>query len=176
MFLDAGSGFGRICLYAAMYYEFDVVRGVEAVGVYHDQAQGFLNESKLFAEQQFWNREKTKIEFIHDDFLDSDWSDVTVLFIDDRKFSREYNYLWMRKAERELKPGAWVITHEFCIPSSKFLQLRGGVRHEVGLGGVGWGGMGRERLDVWGGGEGRASQSPDYGSTSPSLPPPSPNT
>ena len=114
-----------------MYYQFDVVRGVEGVGPYHEQAQQLLDKSKVFAEQKFWNREKTKIEFIHNDFLDTDWRDVTVLFVDNRKFEREQNFLWMRKAERELKPGSWVITHERCIPSSKFLQLRNGVRHEV---------------------------------------------
>lgn len=99
---DLGCGDGRIVITAATKY------GARGVGI--DIVPERIKESKENAKKA---RVEDKVKFILDDALKVDISEATVVTL---YLLPESNALLRPKLEKELKPGIYVISHNFSIP------------------------------------------------------------
>ncbi len=99
---DLGCGDGRIVISAASKY------GVRGVGI--DIVPERIKESKENAKKA---GVENKVEFILDDVLKVDISEATVVTL---YLLPESNALLRPKLEKELRPGTYVISHNYTIP------------------------------------------------------------
>lgn len=99
---DLGCGDGRIVIMAAKQY------GARGVGIDLDPRR--ISESKLAAAEE---GVEELVEFRMEDATKSDFSDATIVTL---YLLTESNRLLRPELERQLKPGAYVISHNYPIP------------------------------------------------------------
>ncbi len=99
---DLGCGDGRIVIMAAKQY------GARGVGIDLDPRR--VSESKLAAAEA---GVEELVEFRMEDATKSDFSDATIVTL---YLLTESNRLLRPELERQLKPGAYVISHNYPIP------------------------------------------------------------
>lgn len=99
---DLGCGDGRIVIMAAKQY------GARGVGIDLDPRR--ISESKLAAAEA---GVEELVEFRMEDATKSDFSDATIVTL---YLLTESNRLLRPELERQLKPGAYVISHNYPIP------------------------------------------------------------
>lgn len=77
-FYDLGSGTGKAVVACAMVFDMQACCGVELLETLHQSA--LIQQNKLERLPGYLNKAKT-IHFIHDNFLNSDLSDASLIFI-----------------------------------------------------------------------------------------------
>lgn len=116
---DLGCGDGRILIVAVK--DFNVKK---AVGIEIDREKYKLALSRIRDEGL-----EGRVEVIHGDFFDVNIGDATIVTL---FLLTSVNEMLRPKLERELKPGARVVSHEFRIPGWKPEKIID-VRDENGL-------------------------------------------
>jgi cyclopropane fatty-acyl-phospholipid synthase-like methyltransferase len=114
---DLGSGDGRIVIMAAQEF------GANGVGV--ELNRRLLNEARMKGEALNLG---DSVRFLHDNIFNVDFSpaDVVTMYL-----TTGANEKVRPKLERDLRPGARVVTHDFSIPgwdTAKNLKFREGYR------------------------------------------------
>lgn len=132
-FYDLGSGTGKAVILAHLLFDFYSSTGIEILEGLYDVSRGVLAHYNLeFRDQSDEEKQNEKIEIIHGDLLEEDFSDGDVLFTHCTCF---YNELWiklLRKFEF-LRSGTRIITVTRMIDSPSFLLIHSGVYN------LGWG-------------------------------------
>ena len=116
VFYDLGSGCGKAVIAAALTYPMKAYRGIEVLAPLHSAAitvrerlSGLSQASKL----------AEKIQFIHDDFLQHDFSDASVIFINATGF---FSPLWEAIVAQleQLPPGIRLLVSSKRLPTPAF--------------------------------------------------------
>lgn len=123
LFCDIGSGTGKPCIAAALYWDFSKVLGIEVLeGLYGCSLRVKRSWDEKYRAEA---KRSTEVEFVLGDALDfgvRDWSNADVVFANSTCFDDE---LMSRLADQcgFLKPGSFVITFTKSLPSKEFQLL-----------------------------------------------------
>jgi precorrin-6B methylase 2 len=98
---DLGSGDGRIVVLAAQKY------GARGVGIEIDPA--LVRRSREMARE---GAVADRVSFVEGDLFDADISGATVVTL---YLNRSTNLRLEPKLKQELRPGAWIVSHQFPI-------------------------------------------------------------
>ncbi len=124
VFYDLGSGTGKAVLLASLLGDFSKLRGIEVIKDLHNAAVDSLAFYKNNITLQLLpKKHQQDIDFIHDDFANSDWSDANILFMNATCFSYELSPALIKKLEA-LKKGTRVLTNTLPIPSFEYVVER----------------------------------------------------
>lgn len=117
---DLGAGAGKTVIAAKLRYPELMVKGIECL------------EPLCRLAQMVTPSDITKVYFIHNDFLKTDFSDATILFINATGFSPS---LWEPLMAKllQLKPGTKIILTSKTLPETAFIQ------HYAGMEKMNWG-------------------------------------
>ena len=120
IFYDLGSGIGKAVIACAMVYEVRKCCGIELFALLHNAALKHQNSLKALPGYQ--DKERS-IQFIHDTFLNADFSDATIIFINATAF---FGPTWDELLSRllPLKSGTLIITTSKPIRLSCFRILQ----------------------------------------------------
>lgn len=105
-YYDLGSGIGKAAVACALVFEMQKYCGVELFAELYQAAQA---KKQALSAMPTYAKEAQRLEFVNEDFLNVDFSDATLIFINATAFVGE---LWVRlseKLEREAV-GATIIT------------------------------------------------------------------
>jgi len=116
IFYDLGSGIGNVVIRAALSEKFTKVTGIETV------EERYQMSSNIFAKCLPLLPEKTKVELIKGDFLQADFSDANIVYINAIAFNKGLmKDLQSRLAA--LKPGTRIIISDQQLDPKKFSQI-----------------------------------------------------
>lgn len=113
IFYDLGSGIGKAAIGCALVFDVQKSCGVELLEILHLVALG--RREQLFNIRDYSDI-ANKIHFINDDFLNIDFSDATIVFINATAFFGE-TWLTIQKRLKQLKAGTFIITTSKKLPS-----------------------------------------------------------
>lgn len=113
IFYDLGSGIGKAVLACAMVYNVKKCCGIELFALLHHAALRAQHSLKALPEYQ---EKERSIQFVHDTFLNADFSDATVIFINATAF---FGPTW----DELLKRLALLNSGTLVITTSKPLRL-----------------------------------------------------
>ncbi len=124
VFVDAGSGTGRIVMMAHLFGDFKKSIGIELLAGLHNKAceikEIFERDVKSQISDHVANRE---IEFLCKNIMDHDFHDVDFVFMNHPFKDREAFDLLEQKFLRELKKGTNIVTIIRALKHSAFKQL-----------------------------------------------------
>lgn len=125
VFYDLGSGVGKPALITYLNFDFSKTIGVEKAEDLYQAAKGVLNRLE---------KSDKKIDFVHADFKDFDFSDGDVIFMNSYTYFyyEIYNKYFLEKLA-QLKKGARIITTRMTINFPIFAV------RQVGPYGFSWG-------------------------------------
>ncbi len=117
IFYDLGSGVGKAVLTAALCFDFNKTYGIELLPGLHQAANEILNRLSTYNSVQL-----SSISFINGNFLNYDFTDGDVIFIN--ATCLDY-YAWQAIVEKliRLKPGSRVIVTTKKILNPEFKML-----------------------------------------------------
>ena len=119
-FYDLGSGTGKAVLATAMVFNVDKSSGIELFSLLHNAS---LEIKQDLARLPEYSEKVTKINFINDNFLNADFNDATIIFINATAlFGESLNILTNRLGQ--LKPGTIIITTSKKIKKSNFKIIK----------------------------------------------------
>lgn len=109
VFYDLGSGAGKAVFIAGLVFDFSKACGIEKLeGLYNLSIETLANLKTLPERETLLSHKETNIQFIHGDFLQEDFSDADIVFINATCFRGDlFNEIIVRLLK--LKPGARVI-------------------------------------------------------------------
>ena len=123
VFYDLGSGDGKTLFAVKFAYPHFVVRGIEMIPNFIElsktQYQRYLHESKL-SEKEF------QIDFIQNDFIQENWNDATLIFLNATGFDE---LLWDKMTVKltSLQPKTKLIITSKTLPASSFRLISQGM-------------------------------------------------
>lgn len=124
VFVDVGSGTGRVVLGSFLLFDFKKCLGVELLEGLHNKACEIGNIfSKNFAPQLEKNIAGREIEFFCKNVFDFDFSEVDFVFMNHPFKDREMFDLLEQKFLRELKKGSKIVTIIRALKNNGFKQL-----------------------------------------------------
>lgn len=123
VFYDLGSGTGKAVLAAALFYDWKKCCGIEFLSTLHQCSENLL--TKLYQQlptSNYFSDKKLNVSFRQQDFLQSDLSDASVIFISATAF--DY-YLWQSlEAKLQTIPtGTRIITVTKRLNDTHFEKL-----------------------------------------------------
>lgn len=125
IFYDLGSGAGKATFTAAIYFDFAKAYGVELLPGLFDLANSQINKAYSLVDikdnNKSFKNQIAKIEFINNNFLNVDFSDADVVFVNATCLSYP---TWEKLVEKftHLKPGSRVIVTTKKIEHPDFSQ------------------------------------------------------
>ncbi len=124
VFLDAGSGTGRVVILSYLLYDFKKTIGVELLKGLHDKAcevkEIFDRDVKPQVLDHIANRE---LEFFCKNIFDANFHEVDFVFMNHPFKDRELFDLLEEKLLRELKPKSKIVTIIRALKNPAFKQL-----------------------------------------------------
>ncbi len=116
IFYDLGSGIGKAVIAAAMVFPIKQAIGVECIDTLHNTAQQI---KKNLINQSYYALKKKVIHFVHQDFLEYNWQDGNLIFINSTAI---IGNLWVQLLEKleNLQINTIVITTTKSIPKDSF--------------------------------------------------------
>nr|CCA26528.1 conserved hypothetical protein [Albugo laibachii Nc14] len=120
VFYDLGSGTGKAVLAASLLYNFNKVIGIEALESLNTFAKKRAAKLKDLAKSHCI---VSSIEFWHGSFLETDWTDGTVVFCHGTCFS-DSEWTSISLAAEKLKQGSYVITASQILKSALFEVIK----------------------------------------------------
>ncbi len=124
VFLDAGSGTGRVVILSHLLYDFKKTIGVELLQGLHDKAcevkENFDRDVKPQVLDNVANRE---LEFFCKNIFDTDFREVDFVFMNHPFKDRELFDLLEEKLLKELKPKSKIVTIIRALKNPAFKQL-----------------------------------------------------
>lgn len=124
VFLDAGSGTGRVVILSHLLYDFKKTIGVELLQGLHNKAcevkENFDRDVKPQVLDHVANRE---LEFFCKNIFDTDFREVDFVFMNHPFKDRELFDLLEEKLLKELKPKSKIVTIIRALKNPAFKQL-----------------------------------------------------
>lgn len=119
-FYDLGSGIGKATIACAMVFDLKKSCGVELFATLYEAA---VELKKNLEHIPGYEQKAQCVEFIHDDFLKTDLSEATLIFINSTAFVGE---LWEQLSQRlaDVAVGATIITISKKLTTSAFVVKR----------------------------------------------------
>jgi len=117
VFYDLGSGIGKAVFACAMVFNVNRSCGVELFSTLHDAASEQLSRFEQLSDYQ---APAKKIHFINDNFLQADFSDATLIFINASAFLGETWFL-LNQRLAALNPEVTIITTTKKLSSDFFI-------------------------------------------------------
>lgn len=114
-FYDLGSGTGKAVLACAMVFEMQAYYGIELFGELHNAA---LKQQEKLRLLSIYTKKSSSIYFIHDNFLNIDLSDASLIFINATAL---FGDTWENinlQLQTQTKPGTVIITTSKPLLSS----------------------------------------------------------
>ncbi len=120
IFYDLGSGIGKAVIACAMVFNVNRSCGIELLNPLHDAALKQLQQLQC---QSNYQEVAKKIHFIHADFLQTDFSDATLIFINASTFFGEI-WIELNNQLQQMKPGVIIITTSKKLLSAAFIVTK----------------------------------------------------
>ncbi|MDR3478426.1 MAG: hypothetical protein P4M14_10390 [Gammaproteobacteria bacterium] len=123
VFYDLGSGTGKAVFCAALAYDWKKCVGIEYLpGLFHVSQALLKNFLAMDEVQQFYSHKNFPIEFIGDDFLNVDFSDADIIFVNATTLNA---VLWgqLELKFNLLKPGSRIIVGTRKLDESHFEKI-----------------------------------------------------
>lgn len=119
VFYDLGSGTGKAVIACAMVFEVKKSYGIEVFSALHQTA---LEQKARLNQNKRYQGIAKHIEFIHNDFLNTDFNDATLIFINASAFIGE---TWQALLQKLLKThaGTTIILASKTLPPDEFQTL-----------------------------------------------------
>ncbi len=132
VFYDLGSGVGKAVMAAALSGYFKKVCGIELLPDLFQASEKVLTRFNQEVKSLFLEAEKLEIIFRNENFFETDFSDVDVVFIQCTCMKDEIMNKLAGKLE-VLKSGSLVLTATKKLPSEKFV-IKKVAEHQLGWG------------------------------------------
>ena len=116
VFYDLGSGTGKAVLACAMVFNVQKSCGIELFNLLHDAA---VKQRRRLNQLPDYHEKSTTIHLINADFLNTSFSDATLIFINATTFFGD-NWIAISKQLEQIKLGAIVITTSKKLRSDVF--------------------------------------------------------
>lgn len=124
VFLDIGSGTGRIVIASRLLYNFKKVIGVELLKGLHNQACEIKEHFDATISHQIEDYTKNcNIEFLNKNVFDIDLSEADFVFMNHPFKDRELFKMIEEKLAKELKPQSKIVTIIRSLEDKKFKSL-----------------------------------------------------
>jgi predicted RNA methylase len=122
VFYDLGSGSGKAVIAAKLCFPQLIVKAIELIPELHQLSMSRWN---MLVEKQPKKYTRADINFICADFLNYDFSDADIIFINATSFSNESMTELMKKFE-QLKKGTKILIISKTLPHSSFKECYAG--------------------------------------------------
>ncbi len=120
IFYDLGSGTGKAVLACAMVFNVQKSCGIELFGPLNRVA---LKQQQRLQKLSAYLAQSNALHFIHANFLNYDFSEATLIFINATGFFGDA-WLSVQQSLRQLKPGTMIITTSKPLNSDGFLLIK----------------------------------------------------